>query len=163
MQNIDNGKIDLEELLASGRSVQFSTTGYSMYPLLNPDKKDQVIVEPLGGRRIRRGDVVLYRRDGEKGRTDGEGFAEGILVLHRIYRLKGEEIYFVGDNQNQIEGPLRKDQVRGIMTARIRGGKQLSVKNVLYRISTGLWLWVCPIRPKIMRIAEIVKHLVIRT
>lgn len=151
-----------EEILARGESVQFSTTGYSMYPLLNPDKKDQVIVEPLGERRLRRGDVVLYRRDGEKGKTDGEGFAEGILVLHRIHHRSGDEFYLVGDNQNQVEGPLRMDQLRGIMTYRVRRGKRLSVKNLPYRASTGLWLMVCPIRPRLMRIAEILKNLVIR-
>ena len=155
-------KADLETILAEGQSVQFSPQGYSMYPLLNPQKGDQVIVEPLRGRRIRRGDVVLYRRDGEKGSTDDKGFARGILVLHRVYRHKRLELYLVGDNQNQIEGPLREDQVRGIMTARIRKGKSLSVKNMLYRISTGLWLLVCPIRPRLMRIAEIVKHAIVK-
>ena len=155
-------KVNLEMILAEGQSVQFSTQGYSMYPFLNPQKGDQVIVEPLRGKKIRRGDVVLYRRDGEKGSTDDEGFARGILVLHRVYRHKGQELYLVGDNQNQIEGPLREDQVRGIMIARIRKGKSLSVKNMFYRLSTGLWLLVCPIRPKLMRIAEIVKHVVVK-
>jgi len=151
-----------EEILARDESVQFSTTGYSMYPLLNPDKKDQVIVEPLGERKLKRGDVVLYRRDGEKGHTDEEGFAEGILVLHRIHHRKGDAYYLVGDNQNQVEGPLRRDQLRGIMTYRVRRGKRLSVKNPLYLASTGLWLLVCPIRPKLMRMAEILKNLIIR-
>ncbi|MBP5281084.1 MAG: S24/S26 family peptidase [Lachnospiraceae bacterium] len=151
-----------EEVLAQNNSVQFSTTGFSMYPLLNPGKMDQVIVEPLGERRLRRGDVVLYRRNGEVGKTDAEGFAEGILVLHRIHHIKGDEFYMVGDNQTQIEGPLGRDQLRGVMTYRVRKGKRLSVKNVLYRTSTGLWLTVRPLRPKIMRMAEIVKNLIVR-
>lgn len=151
-----------EEILARNASVQFPTTGYSMYPLLNPDKGDQVIVEPLGDRRLRRGDVVLYRRDGERGNTDAEGFAEGILVLHRIHHRRGDAFYMVGDNQNQVEGPLRADQLRGIMVARVRKGKYLSVKNVLYVISTRAWLLVCPTRPKLMRFAEIIKNFIIR-
>ena len=149
-----------EEILARGESVQFPTTGYSMYPLLNPDKRDQVIVIPLEGRKLKRGDVVLYRRDGEKGVTDAEGFAQGILVLHRIHHVKGDSVYLVGDNQNQVEGPLRMEQLRGIMTARVRSGKTLSVRNPLYVVSTRLWLLVCPIRPKLMRMAEIVKNLI---
>ena len=151
-----------EELLKSGVSVQFPTTGYSMYPLLNPDKGDQVIVEPLGERKLKRGDVVLYRRDGEKGTTDEEGFAEGILVLHRIHHRKDDQYYFVGDNQNQVEGPLRADQLRGIMVARVRLGKILSVRNAFYRMSTGAWLLVCPIRPRLMRMAEIVKNIIVK-
>lgn len=50
------------------------------------------------------------------------------------------------------------DQVMGIMTARIRKGKTLSAKNVPYVISARLWLLVCPIRPKLMRAAEIVRN-----
>lgn len=148
-----------EEILARGMVVQFSTTGYSMYPLLNPGKGDQVIVEPLGARKLRRGDVVLYRRDGEKGITDADGFAEVILVLHRIHHRKGDEYYFVGDNQNQVEGPLRADQLRGIMTARVRKGKTLSTGNLFYRACAWAWLLVCPIRPKLMRVAEIIKNI----
>lgn len=154
-------KTDLTVLLAQGRSVQFSAKGYSMYPFLNPDKGDQVIVEPIGERKLHRGNVVLYRRDGEKGTTDENGFANGILVLHRIFRCRGEELYLVGDNQNQIEGPLRMEQVIGIMAARVRRGKQMSVKNVLLCLSVWIWLIVCPIRPKIMRAAQIVKNLII--
>lgn len=153
-------KIDITKLLEQGQSVQFSAQGYSMYPYLNPDKHDQVIVEPIRERKLRRGDVVLYRRDGEKGTTDENGFARGILVLHRLVRCKGEELYLVGDNQNQIEGPLRREQVLGIMVARVRKGRQMSVKNVLYGMSAGLWLLVCPIRPKIMRTCEIIKNLI---
>lgn len=151
-----------EDILRRGESVQFSTTGYSMYPFLNPDRKDQVIVEPIGDRRLKRGDVVLYRRNGEKGRTDEDGFAEGILVLHRIHHVKEDSFYMVGDNQNQVEGPLQRDQLRGIMTARVRNAKILSARNLLYRASVFLWLMVCPIRPRIMRVAEIVKHWIIR-
>lgn len=151
-------RADIAELLTKGQSVQFMPKGYSMYPFLNPDKQDQVIVQPLDGRRIRRGDVVLYRRDGACGETDENGFARGILVLHRIIRREGNEIYLVGDNQNQVEGPLRIEQVLGIMVARVRGKKRMQAGFIPYKISAALWLTVCPVRPKIMRVAEILKN-----
>lgn len=157
----ENIKSDIAELLSQGQSVQFMPKGYSMYPFLNPDKQDQVIIQPLGERSIRRGDVVLYRRDGAYGETDEKGFAKGILVLHRIIRREGDEIYLVGDNQNQVEGPLRTGQVLGIMVARIRKGKTMNVTFVPYKISAALWMMVCPIRPKIMRMAEILKNFII--
>ena len=157
-----NDKQDVQKLLLQGQTVQFSTTGYSMYPFLNPDKKDQVIVAPLPKRRLRRGDVVLYRRDGEKGSTDAEGFAEGILVLHRIHHVKGDAYYMVGDNQNQVEGPLRADQIKGLMVARVRKGRTMSASNFLYALSVHAWLLVCPIRPGIMGAAKVIKDCLIR-
>ena len=148
-------KLNPEELLREGQAIRFSPTGYSMYPFLNPDKGDQVIVEPAEGRKIRRGDVVLYRRDGEKTIVDPNGDQCGILVLHRVARCKDGRYYMVGDNQNRLEGPLRRDQIFGIMMARCRGKKVLNASNLLYRMSAAVWLFVCPIRPRIAKCAAI--------
>lgn len=75
-------KISPEELLAEGRTIQIKPQGYSMYPLFVPGRDSAVIAPPeKSGRqganlRYRRGDVVLYRGEGQK------------LILHRICRLK---------------------------------------------------------------------------
>ena len=110
-------KADIEQLLRDGNTVQTVINGYSMYPMLVPDR-DSVIVAPLEDRKLKRGDVVLYRRDGS------------ILVLHRIWRVRQEGFYMVGDNQTQIEGPLRPEQMRGILVGFIRKGKHISVRNL---------------------------------
>lgn len=127
-------KIDIEKLLAQGNSVQFKPQGYSMYPLFVPGR-DEAVVAPVNPERLKRGDVVLYRRDGD------------ILVLHRIWKRKGEEFYLVGDNQKEIEGPLRPDQMKGILVQIIRKGRSFSTKNVLYRFFAALWLLLRPLRP----------------
>ena len=91
-------KISPEELLAEGRTIQIKPQGYSMYPLFVPGRDSAVIAPPekrgrdsaviappeKNGRqganlRYRRGDVVLYRGEGQK------------LILHRICRLKKEK------------------------------------------------------------------------
>ena len=103
---IDNNlfnKINAEELLSQNKCIQLHPIGYSMYPLIVPER-DEVIISPLGNHRIRRGDVLLYRRK------------TGKLVLHRVYKIKGTKIYFVGDNQSEIEGPISLMQIYGIMT-----------------------------------------------
>lgn len=127
-------KQDIEELLAHGNAVQFMPQGYSMYPLFVPGR-DEAVVAPVDPGRLKRGDVTLYRRDG------------GILVLHRIWRKKGNEFYLVGDNQKEIEGPLREDQMKGILVQIVRKGRRFSTANVLYRFLAGIWLWLRPIRP----------------
>ena len=75
-----------------------------MYPLFVPGR-DEACIERTDFSSLKRGDVILYRRD------------KSILVLHRIWKITGNSFYMVGDNQTEIEGPLRADQVRGKLTA----------------------------------------------
>ncbi len=131
-------KKDVERLLLGGKTIQIKPQGYSMYPLFVPER-DEAIIAPLGNRLPKRGDVVLYRRNG------------GILVLHRIWRRRGEAFYMVGDNQSEIEGPLRKDQIKGILVGIVRKGKKFSVNHFVYRMSAGLWLILRPFRPALSK------------
>lgn len=139
---MEKQKADIEELLRLGNTIQMKPQGYSMYPMFVPGR-DEAVIAPVEVNKLRRGDVVLYRRDVSQG---------GILVLHRIYRRKGDAFYLVGDNQSEIEGPLRADQMRGKLIAWIRNGKRRSVKHPGYRLFFGLWLWMLPLRAPIHRI-----------
>lgn len=137
--------IDIEKLLSEGQVIQLFPKGYSMYPFFVPGR-DMARIAPVGERRLRRGDVVLYRRDG------------GILVLHRIVRRNTSGIYLVGDNQKEIEGPLREDQMRGILIGFQRKGRYTSVGNLWYRMYASLWLALRPFRPQISRMVAKIKR-----
>lgn len=148
---------DIEKLLAEGNRIQIKPQGYSMYPVLVPGR-DEAIVAPVreegSGERdfthvskLKRGDVVLYRRD------------QGILVLHRIWKRQGDRFYLVGDNQKEIEGPLRPDQIKGIMVGMVRKSKKISVKNPIYRVLTGIWLWMRPVRPVVSKAVAKIKRI----
>lgn len=138
-------RADIEQLLKDGSTVQTAINGYSMYPLLVPDR-DSVILAPLESYVPRRGDVVLYRRDGS------------ILVLHRICKVRQDGVYMVGDNQTEVEGPLRQDQIRGKMVAFIRKGKHVSIGNIPYRIYACIWLWMRPVRHKVAVAVHLLKE-----
>lgn len=135
--------MDIEKLLQEGNNICIKPQGYSMYPTLVPGR-DEAIIEPLNGKKLRRGDVVLYRRKKEEG---------GILVLHRIQRITAEGIYLVGDNQKEIEGPVPAGQVRGIMAGMNRKGKYVAATRPAYRMAAGLWLLLRPARTGISRMA----------
>ncbi len=139
-------RADIEQLLKDGNTVQTLINGYSMYPLLVPER-DSAVLAPLQGYAPRRGDVVLYRRDGS------------ILVLHRIWRVRRDGVYMVGDNQTEVEGPLRQDQLRGKLVAFIRKGKYISVDNILYRTYAFIWLWMRPVRHKVAVAVHFLKRL----
>lgn len=134
-------KYDIEELLASGQTIRMHPQGTSMYPMF-VDPGDEAVIAPVDVSRLRRGDVVVYRRDPQAG---------GLLVMHRIYKRDGDAFYLVGDNQSEIEGPLRADQMRGILVSWVRRGRRYSVKHIGYRLFFGLWLLMLPLRDPIHR------------
>ncbi len=137
---------DIEQLLKDGSAVKLKPQGYSMYPLFIPGR-DEAVIEAYPIDQLHRGDVILYRRD------------HGILVLHRICRITADGFYLVGDNQTEIEGPLRPDQIRGKMTDVVRNGKSFSVSHPLYRMLSSIWLFLRPIRPLFWRIAAFFRRI----
>ncbi|MCM1191349.1 MAG: S24/S26 family peptidase [Butyrivibrio sp.] len=137
--------VDIEALLSEGKSIRIHPQGYSMYPLFVPGR-DEAVIAPVETRKLKRGDVVLYRREGS------------ILVLHRIWKRKPEGFYMVGDNQSEVEGPLRAEQIKGILCQVVRRGKCFSVSNLLYRIPAAVWLWLRPARPFLSKAAAKVKR-----
>jgi len=143
MTDKDTQKSNPETLLREGKAVCISPRGYSMYPLLIPGT-DKVVIEPSSGRRLKRGDIALFRRKGSK------------LVLHRIVRIKidrtGEHLfYFCGDNQKEIEGPVREEEICGIVTFIEKERFKISVRNPLYVLSVFIWMVLRPVRPNISR------------
>ena len=137
---------DIEQLLRDGNIIKIKPQGYSMYPLFVPGR-DEALISQVTAESLRRGDVILYRRD------------HSILVLHRICRICSEGIYMVGDNQSEVEGPLRPDQLRGKLIAFVRNGKEISVTNPLYRFLSSLWLLMLPLRPLCFRLTAFIRKL----
>lgn len=129
----NNSKQNIEELLESGKTINIPINGYSMYPLLEPGR-DRVIVAPYKGK-LKRGDVALFRRRGEK------------LILHRVYSAKDGKYAFVGDNESKVESPIYEDQIRGVMVAFKRKGHEYSAKNPFFVASARVWMFLLPLRP----------------
>lgn len=135
IENISSSfPIDIEQLLTDGKTIKIKPQGYSMYPLFVPGR-DEACIERTDFSSLKRGDVILYRRD------------KSILVLHRIWKITDNSFYMVGDNQTEIEGPLRANQVRGKLIGFVRNGKFVTVNNPFYRFLSGLWLFLRPLRP----------------
>ncbi len=124
--------------------IRIRPQGYSMYPLFIPGR-DEALIESVSADTVRKNDVVLYRRD------------QSILVLHRICKITAEGFFMVGDNQSEIEGPLRADQIKGRLIAFVHNGKEISVKNPLYRFLSALWLFMLPLRPVCFRITAFLR------
>lgn len=125
-------------LLREGKALEIHPTGTSMYPLLTGE--DAVIIRPVSKEeKIKKNQILLYQRD------------NGLLVLHRVCKIKEDGYYFVGDNQTEVEGPLKRGSLLAVVTDIRRHGRWFPVKHLLYRFLSRLWLFLRPVRPFISR------------
>ncbi|MDF2485720.1 MAG: hypothetical protein K0R46_1888 [Herbinix sp.] len=134
---MSNG-IDVVRLLEDGKTVQIKPQGYSMYPMFLPGR-DSAVLSKVNQNRLRRGDVVLYRRDTQT------------LVMHRIWKITKNNVFLVGDNQSSVEGPIKKSKIIGILVFFLRKNKKISVHNPIYRLISRGWLILRPFRDIIKR------------
>ena len=118
--------VSFEEYLAQNGSMTYTNVGVSMLPLLRQGK-DLFTVRKKGPERCRVGDVVLYRRRDQ-------------YVLHRVVQVRDRDYVILGDNCVQREYGIRDEDILGVLTDFVRGGKEYSVSDPGYRLYSTLWL-----------------------
>lgn len=126
------------ERLGEGQKIKIGPFGFSMYPLL-VGNRDSLILHKVD-RPLKRGDICLYRR------------TDGIYVTHTIHHTDEKGVYFVGESQKEIEGPLKNEQVLAIAESFIRRGKEYSCDNMVYRFFHELWMVLRPFRVGLIKI-----------
>ena len=133
-----NHSVKLEQMiplildrLEAGESVQFTTRGTSMRPMLFGDR-DQIILSPLP-EKLKKYDLPLYQRD------------DGQFVLHRIVKT-GETFTCIGDNQYEYEQGIRPEQIIAVATGFVRNGKMYSTAALSHRIYCRFWHITRPVR-----------------
>ena len=110
----------IEETLRGGGEVYITVRGNSMSPFLY-DGRDQAVFAPLGGRKIRKGDIVFYQRAG------------GQYVMHRVYAVDGDGVMtLLGDAQQTLEPGIYPEQLRAFVPRVVRNGRESSCER-------GLW------------------------
>ena len=126
-----------EELQVHGRIVYYNK-GISMMPLLRQDR-DLLVVEPIGGRRCRKGEVVLYKR--------GQDY-----ILHRVTKVLPEGYVTWGDHNWKRDPIVYDDQILGVMTSLVRNGKEIFMDALSYRLYSEVWIHiVIPMRSMFLR------------
>ena len=78
----------IEEVISGDGEFRLYPRGTSMLPLIRQGKDSVILVKP-GLLSI--GDIILYRRK------------NGQFVLHRIVKMKGDNLVICGDNQVSLE------------------------------------------------------------
>lgn len=127
----------LRQLVESGKEVNLRVSGNSMAPFLI-HQRDMVYFGPVR-KPIKKGKIVFYQRD------------NGQFVMHRLYRVRGNSCWMIGDAQTQIEGPLTQDHIFGEITAVSRKGKMIQPGDFWWEFFEHIWIRVIPFRRHIIR------------
>lgn len=131
----------LRELIEEGHQVSLLISGSSMSPFLIHHRDTIYFKKP--DRELRVGDMVFYRR------------GNGKYVMHRILRIRPEGFYMIGDAQWEIEGPLQREQIFGLITAVERKGKLIQPGDFWWEFFAKVWLRIIPLRRLIQRIYQV--------
>ena len=99
----------LKDLVQQGKEVSLLVSGNSMSPFLIHERDYVYFRKP--NRPLRPGDIVFFQRK------------NGQYIMHRIWKIKPEGLYIVGDAQTVIEGPVAEEQVFAVITRVQRKGK----------------------------------------
>lgn len=127
------------ELAGHGRIV-YPNTGRSMMPLLR-EHRDLMVIEKRPEGRLKKYDAVLYKR----GRS---------YILHRILRVTEDGYVICGDNLRRLKRDITDADILGVLTAVVRGGREIRVTDAAYRLYVHLWCDLFPIRAGVIFLRE---------
>ncbi len=134
----------LNEHFKNGNDVKLRVTGNSMSPFL-VDKRDFVFLSIYDGK-PKKGDILFYKRSSDK------------YVLHRVKKYDGKNLWFVGDAQNYVEGPLSEDCIIAQCKKAIRKGKTIDESSFIWRVFSKVWICIIPCRTTIIRFVSVFKN-----
>ncbi len=125
-------RISIEEQLQNEGVYVTTTVGVSMKPMLR-NRRDRIVVLPVGDRTLGKGDLPLYRRP------------DGAYVLHRIIGVKGDHYIIRGDNTYAKE-IVPHAWVLGYVSEFYRGERHVLSSSKRYRLYVTLWQLLYPLR-----------------
>lgn len=126
------------ELTEADREVGMKIAGNSMAPFLIHERDYIHFKKP--DRPLVRGDMVFYQRK------------TGQFIMHRIFKVDGEDFYMVGDAQQEIEGPIQRQQIFALVTRVRRKGKWVEPGDFWWEFFENMWIRMVPARHLIMRV-----------
>ena len=156
-------------------SLPLVISGNSMSPFLIHGR-DTVYLSRIE-RPVRRGDVILYRRD------------NGAYILHRVYAVEAPgrdaagqasdaagfsgvadasgapapvRYTMVGDAQSVLEPGIRRDQMIAIMTAADRKGRRQEPGSFWWEFFEKVWIRMVPVRQLVRAVYERLRRIVKR-
>ena len=135
--------IIMNEKFNKNEPVNLTVTGGSMVPFL-VHKRDTVILTPVD-ENVKKGDILFYRRK------------NGKCVLHRVKNITDDGIYFIGDSQDKIEGPLDINCILAKCDSVIRKNRIINQNSIIWKFFRIVWLNIIPLRLPLIKIYSKIK------
>lgn len=123
--------IEVTRMLSQGRSVTLRAKGKSMYPFISGGR-DTVELRKTDTLSV--GDIVLAEVP-ERG-----------YVLHRIYKMEGEQLVLMGDGNLRATERCRKEDVLGKVVRILRDGQYVESSSFAERLKARCWRRLLPLR-----------------
>ena len=136
--------IEVARMLSQGRSVTLQTKGKSMYPFITGGRD---IVELRKTDTLSVGDIVLAE-------VPGRGY-----VLHRIYKMEGEQLVLMGDGNLRATERCRKEDVLGKVVRILRDGRYVESSSFAERFKARCWRRLLPLRRYLLFVCRLCKKI----
>lgn len=127
------------DLLNKGNGVKFTVSGNSMMPWIR-SYKDQVLLVPVD--KVKKGDIVLYKTE-EK------------YILHRVYRVKNEYMFIMGDGCIHADGYYPLSCAIGKVAKIYRGNFEIDCMKRRWCMLFTLWRYLRFMRKQLFIIYKI--------
>ena len=132
----------INEVVSTDGEFRLYPRGTSMLPLIVEGKDSVILARPS---LLCVGDIVLYKRE------------NGQYVLHRIVKMKGDNLFLCGDNQTDIEAGITTNDVIAKTIAVYKGdirfeGNTANISNYLFKLKLKRVF-----KPTLMRIKRVMK------
>lgn len=123
---------EVVKLLDEGHTVTLRLKGYSMRPFLENGRDKALLIKATT---IRKGDAVLAE------------VSKGVFVLHRIVKIKGDDVTLRGDGNLGVER-CKKSDVKGFVIGFYRKGRTTIDKtnHPKWLIYSFVWTSLLPLR-----------------
>lgn len=113
----------VEDLLRQNLRVKFTVSGNSMLPFIRSNK-DKVLLGAFC--KVKLGDIVLFSKYGK-------------YILHRIYKIRGETVYTIGDGCINGDGSFPVGNVIGRVERIYRGNLLIDCNNLIWCFVFTMW------------------------
>ncbi len=138
--------LGIEDQLAKQGFHVSTTVGMSMYPMLR-NRRDRIVVVPVGEKTLGKYDLPLYKR------------ADGKYVLHRIIGVK-DGLYIIRGDNTYVKEYVPKDWVLGYVSEFYRKDHHVLASSRTYRAYAALWNAIYPARWGYVRVRGFLARLI---
>ena len=127
----------IEAQLSSNGFYVSTTVGVSMRPMLR-NRRDRVIVKPIGDKRLEKWDLPLYRRP------------DGKYILHRIIGVK-DGVYVIRGDNTYVKEYIPEEWILGYVSEFYRQDRHVKASSKFYRFYAAFWNFIYPVRRLFVR------------